>query len=383
MLIAAIKMLVGNRASCLGAIFGIFLASLLISQQSAIFLGLLARSYRIVTDIPAPNIWVMDPATQSDDKVRLMPEEYIDRVRSVENVDWAVPISRSMVPMVTGSGEFEVCELFGIEDASLIGAPKHMVEGSIRDLYREGGVIVDTHSANGVLGSTLADGTKVPLQLGDEFEINGRRAVVVGLCEATIGFYPRPIVFTTFSNYRQFNPASGGRIGFIAAHSSSSVDIETVTEHIQLVSGLRALTREEFKERIANFFLGTGILINFGLSVALGVIIGFSIAGQIFYSMTLENLTSYALMRALGATRRTIMQMILLQALIIGVLGFALGVGTALLWGIAIKNTTLAFLFPWQLLVCTAAIILFICLFSAVVSIRKVFHVDAKILMGN
>lgn len=380
---SAIKMLVGNRASCLGAIFGIFLASLLISQQSAIFLGLLARSYRIVTDIPSPNIWVMDASTESDDKVRLMPEEYIDRVRSVENIEWAVPISRGMVPLVTGSGVFEVCELFGIEDASLIGAPRNMVEGNVRDLYREGGVIVDTYSARGIMATTLLDGTRVPLQLGDEFEINGRRAVVVGLCKATQGFYPRPIVYTTFSNYRQFNPGSQGRIGFIAAHSSSKADIETVAEHIQMASGLRALTRDQFKERIANFFLGTGILINFGLSVALGVIIGFSIAGQIFYSMTLENLTSYALMRALGATKKTIVQMILLQALIIGVIGFSLGVGIALLWGAAIKNTTLAFLFPWQLLVGTAGIILFICIFSALISIRKVFRVDAKILMGN
>ncbi len=383
MLLAAVKMLVGNRASCLGAIFGIFLASLLISQQSAIFLGLLARSYRLVTDVSSPNIWVMDPSTESDDKVRLMPEEYIDVVRSVENVDWAAPISRTIVPMVTSGGVFEICELIGVDDASLIGAPQHMVKGTIRDLYREGGVIVDLYSAKTTLAITQANGTKVPLDIGDEFEINGRRAVVVGLSNVSQGFYPRPIICTTFNNYRRFNPVSQGRIGFIVAHTAPSAKVETVVENIQLSSGLRALTREQFKDRIMTFFLGTGILINFGLSVALGVIIGFSIAGQIFYSMTLENLTSYALMRALGAPRYTIVKMILLQAVIIGVIGFALGVGTSVLWGIAVKNTSLAFLFPWQLLVGTAVVILFICIFSALISIRKVFHVDPKILMGN
>ena len=139
MLGIALKMLIGNRASCLGAIFGIFLASLLISQQSAIFLGLLARSYRIVTDISSPNLWIMDPATESDDKVRLIPEDYLNVVRSIPGIEWAVPISRSIIPMVTQSGIFEICELYGIDDASLIGAPQEMVQGQIRDLHREGG----------------------------------------------------------------------------------------------------------------------------------------------------------------------------------------------------------------------------------------------------
>ena len=68
MMTLALKMLIGSKA-CMGVIFGIFLATLLISQQSAIFLGLVSRSYRLVTDIQAPNIWVIDPSTESDEKV--------------------------------------------------------------------------------------------------------------------------------------------------------------------------------------------------------------------------------------------------------------------------------------------------------------------------
>ncbi len=54
-------MLIGNRAAFIGMVFGIFLAVLLISQQSAIYLGLIARSYRIVTSISLPDIWIIDP----------------------------------------------------------------------------------------------------------------------------------------------------------------------------------------------------------------------------------------------------------------------------------------------------------------------------------
>ena len=122
MISLAIKMLTGNRASCIGVLFGIFLATLLISQQSAIFLGLVSRSYRMITDIPIPNVWVVDPATTSDDRVRPIPEGLLDVVRSVPGVKWAVPLDRANVSLVTQSGVFQVCDLFGIDDVTLIGA---------------------------------------------------------------------------------------------------------------------------------------------------------------------------------------------------------------------------------------------------------------------
>src|ERR1700734_3201648 len=104
MLSLALKMLIGNRASCIGVIFGIFLATLLISQQSAIFLGLVARSYRLVTDLPAPNIWIIDPVTESDEKVREMPVGYLDIVRSIPNIEWAAPINIMTLPLITSAG---------------------------------------------------------------------------------------------------------------------------------------------------------------------------------------------------------------------------------------------------------------------------------------
>jgi putative ABC transport system permease protein len=382
MISLALKMLIGNKSACLGVIFGIFLATLLIAQQSAIFLGLTARSYRMVTDISAPNIWIMDPATESEERFRALPEQYVEIVRSIPNVEWAVPLRTINIPLITGEGKFEVCKLYGVDEASLIGAPTQMIEGNIRDLYREGSVIVDIHSANGTLATTLSDGTHVPLKVGDELEINNHRAIVVGLCRITQGFYPQPILFTSASSFKTFTPATN-RLGFILAKTYPGADVKEVLKKINSHAGLQALTRDQFKSRIVQSFLKTGILINFGLSVALGVIIGFSIAGQIFYSMTLANLMYYALIKAVGGTQKMILQMIAVQALVVGVLGFCLGMGATVLWGLATKGTTLAFLLPWQLLVFTGAIIFIICLSAAILSIRKVFSVDPKVLMGT
>jgi putative ABC transport system permease protein len=383
MILLALKMLIGNRASFIGVTFGIFLTTLLISQQSAIFLGLISRAYRIVTDIPSPNIWIMDPVTESEDRLRQMPKGYLDIVRSTPGIEWAVPISITHLPVITRTGIFEIGALYGIDDATLIGAPTEMVEGQIEDLHRKGGIIVDIYSANGALAQKLPDGTKIPLKVGDELEINGRRAVVVGLSKITRGFYPQPIIFTALSDFLTFTSSRENFIGLIAAKTMPGVNIQSTLDIINSRKGLNALTNAQFKDRIVSSFLKTGILINFGLSVALGVIIGFAIAGQIFYRMTVENLKYYALIKAVGGGRLMILSMITLQALLVGIIGFSLGVGATILWGMAIKNTTLAFMFPWQLLLFTGLIVLTICLSTAFLSIRKVFRVDPQVLMGN
>ncbi len=383
MISLAFKMLVGNKASCLGVIFGIFLATLLISQQSAIFLGLVARSYRLVTDISEPTIWVIDPATESEDKLRPMPVSYLDLIRAVPGVERAVPLSSTLIPMVSPQGNFEICILYGIDDSTLIGAPTTLLEGSIHDLRRKGAIIVDAYSANGSLAKLGPDGETIPLQLADTLEINGKSAVVVGICKITPGFYPQPIVFTSYSQFEVFDPGMSDRMGYALVNTLPNANIDHIVDEINVHPELHALTSDAFKDRIMEFFLKTGILINFGLSVILGIIIGFSIAGQIFYIMTLENVVYYALIKAVGGTENMILKMIIFQAAVVGSIGYALGIGATVLWGYAIQHTTLAFLFPWQLLLFTGAIALLICIFTAVLSIQKVFRADPKMLMGT
>lgn len=379
----ALKMLIGNKASCLGVIFGIFLATLLICQQSAIFLGLVARSYRLVTDIPQPNLWIIDPSTESDEKARGLPLGYLDVVRGIPNIEWAAPINVTHLPLATPSGIFHIAMLYGIEDSTLIGAPTEIIEGDVRDLHREGGVIIDVQSANELMARTLPDGTKVPLKIGDTFEINHVRAVVVAISKITQGFYPQPLIFTTYKNLSHFNPASKDKIDFIAAKTKHGASVHEVLKAINAYPMLKGLDREGIKWRMSKSFLQTGILINFGLSVILGIIIGFSIAGQIFYIITLQNMKYFALIKSIGGNEKQITQMILFQTAVVGIIGFLLGTGATLIWGMAIRDTSLAFLFPWQLLLFTGFITVIICLFTAGVSIRKVSSIDPKLLIGN
>lgn len=368
MISVAIKMLIGNRAAFIGAIFGIFLAVLLISQQSAIFLGLMSRSYRIVEAISSPNIWVIDPDSYGEDQLRTMPQGYLSHVKDIPGIAWAGAINYMLIPMITPSGEFKIAEVYGIDDETLLGAPE-LVKGNIQDLRRDGGVIVGKGSIDG------------QSEIGATLEINGLRAVVVGIGKMIPGYFPQPILFMTNSQFQKYSGSS--RIQYIAAKTQKDADVQEVLKKINAYPKMLGMTSNDLAWRMENHFLKTGILINFALSVGLGMIIGFSIAGQIFYIMTLHNIQYYALIKALGGTKTSILLMILAQVLIVGFIGFILGTGVTLLWGYAIKNTTLTFRFPWQLLAFTGALALIICLFTAFFSIKKVFKVDPQILMNG
>ena len=65
----------------------------------------------------------------------------------------------------------------------------------------------------------------------------------------------------------------------------------------------------------------------------MGFIVGTAIAGQTFYLFTLENLKQFGALKAMGVSNCRLMRMILLQARVVGVIGYGLGVGLAALFG--------------------------------------------------
>ena len=131
------------------------------------------------------------------------------------------------------------------------------------------------------------------------------------------------------------------------------------------------------------FLKYTGIPVNFGIAVLLGFLIGTVIAGQTFYNFTLENLRQFGALKAMGTGNGTLLRMILLQSLLAGSIGYGIGVGLASVFGLLTKNTELAFRMPWWVLTASASAVLFICMLSALLSIRKVVKLEPAIVFKS
>jgi putative ABC transport system permease protein len=126
------------------------------------------------------------------------------------------------------------------------------------------------------------------------------------------------------------------------------------------------------------FVQRTGIVANFSITVFLGFLVGCAIAGQTFYTFTLENLPQFGSLKAMGVTNLRLVGMVLMQGLVVGLIGYGLGVGGAALFGklMTSAGSRLAFLMPWQVLAATAAAVGVIVLLSSLVSVYKVLVLE-------
>jgi putative ABC transport system permease protein len=315
------------------------------------------------------------------DDIKPLQDTQLYRLRGLSGVEWAMPLYKGLIKARMDDGTFQTCNVLGIDDATMIGGPPMMIEGALDDLRRADSVIVDDVGAATKLARRLPDGTTRPLQVGDTLELNDNRAVVVGICRVSRTFQSQPVIYTTYSRATRFAPRERRLLSFVLVKSAEGQDLTELARRIESQTGLKALTNRQFKDMTIGYYLrSTGIPINFGITVALGFIVGTAIAGQTFYNFTLENLRHFGALKAMGAGNGILLRMIALQALTVGTIGYGLGVGLAAVFGLSGSNSELAFLFPWQLLVGSAVAVTLITVLSALLSLRRVARLEPGIV---
>lgn len=379
----ALKMLMGDKGKYLGIVMGLTFASLIMTQQPAIFLGLMTRTFSFISDVGLPDIWVMDSKVQFVDDIKPLQDTELYRVRGISGVEWAMPMYKGLLKARLANGTFQTCIVVGLDDATLIGGPPVMLEGKIEDLRRSDGVIVDVDGAKDKLAkpSPTPGGKPIPIKVGDDLELNDRRAIVVGIAKVTRTFQAQPVVYTTYSRAKSYAPRERKLLSFVLVKARKGQDLGELTRRIRDSTGLAAYTNQEFKDLTYKYFIkNTGIPINFGISVTLGFIVGAAIAGQTFYNFTLENLRQFGVLKAMGTSNWVLLRMIMLQAILVGSIGYGMGVGLTALFGYSMRNTILAFKFPWQLLIFSGAGVSLICIFAALISILKVIRLEPAIV---
>ncbi len=222
--------------------------------------------------------------------------------------------------------------------------------------------------------------------MGKTFEMNDRRAVIAGFFKGSLTFSTQPILFTRFSQATMFVPQNRRMLSFVLAKSVEGENPVIVAKQIQDQTRLKALTRDQFSWMTILYYLEhTGIPVNFGTTVLLGFVVGCAIAGQTFYLFTIENLRQFGTLKAMGMRDSTIVKMIFLQAMMVGSIGYCLGIGLATLMGIAMHaiRPIISFFLPWQVLALTAVAVLVIVLIASLICIRRVVVLEPAIVFQS
>jgi putative ABC transport system permease protein len=284
---------------------------------TSFFAGMMNRASATVFNIGAPK-WIMDPGVQSAAGSIGMPDYVLDAARSMQGVSYAVPVYTGNALVKLADGTYQPVTIVGLDDTSLYGRPE-LLEGRIDDIYGENGFIV------------VKDGDYPKLEsphIGTEFELNDHRGVIVGIAKvATDGLFGTPTLYTTYQRALQYVPNPRFTISYVLVQPKSVKDIPNIKQRVQAL-GYVALTKDDFINRTTQFYMyQTGLGTNILMMAILSFIVGLSISGQTFYTFVLENLEKFGALKAIGATNRELIAMILFQASFTALTGYGLGVG--------------------------------------------------------
>lgn len=373
----ALKMLWGDRAKYLGLIFGIAFSTMLMSNQVSIFIGVMARTASQILDVRDADLWVMDPRVQYVEEIEPMTSTQLLRVRGVSGVEWATPFFKGLTVARSTDGVLQQVFLLGVDDASLAGACPSMLQGSAADLKRPDAVIIDRAGYHFIWPGE-------PIRLGRVFELNDRRAVIVGVCEASAPFTTFPVVFAKYSDALRYVGRTRKPLSFILVKAAPGQDLPALQRRIAEETQLTALTWRQFMWATINYYLErTGIPVNFGITVALGFIVGAAVVGQTFYIFVLENQKQFGALKAMGVGNARIVGMVLLQAVVVAAIGYALGIALCAAFFEITGRAAVSlrgFKLPWEVMAGTAGAVLAIIVVSSFASIRRVLTVDPAIV---
>jgi putative ABC transport system permease protein len=376
MLRVALQMLVAERDKVLGMVLGLALTAFVMAQQPALFLGILRSTYALISDTEVAQLWVMDPKVRFIDETTPMPDSALARVRNVDGVAWAVGLYRGTARARLANGEFENVMVMGLDDATLLGGPAQFVAGSLAALRLHDAVLVSEVAANKRLASRNASGQWQPLRLGDVIELNERRAVVAGIFRASGGFSGQSTLYAPLQRARSYAGGERKSLSYILAGAKDPTQAAQLVHAIRTQTGLQAWTSEDFKRVTRDYFIAnTGVVLVFGFSSALGLLIGAAIAAQSFFGFVRDNLRYFGVLKAIGASHAQLRAMASAQAVVAGLLGYGLGMGGLSLMARAIGKDMHVSMHP-ALLLAVLLLVLGLSLCCAVLAMRKVVRLD-------
>lgn len=373
MLWLALKTLLHERVRFLITLIGITISGVLTLIEVAIYLGMMANASAIIRHTDA-DLWITSKNIQTFDFALPFPDERINRVRSLGEVEWAQKILLFWGYLKLPGGGREQVQVIGYDPDSGVGAPWSMIEGKPSDVKGGNYMIIDKTSEQRL--GVLRTGTLWELDFGArEYSFK-----LVGLTDGIKSFTTAPIIFIAYNRLARFFDQIGwhNQTAFIVAKVRPGVNAEDAARALRaLLRDNDVFTKNQFILKTVNYWtVQTGMGMAFFLTAILAMVIGATIVGQTIYASTLEHLREYGTLKAIGARNNEIYQVILTQAALSAVAGYLLASVLALLLKPAIDSAGVPLYLSPMLFLVLFFVILGACLASAYFSVGRIRTLD-------
>jgi putative ABC transport system permease protein len=350
---------------------GVAFAVTLVLVQVGLFMGLLSKATVTIENASA-DIWVTSKETPNVDFAHAFPETRILRVRSVPGVERADNLLIQFMNIQLPSGAEEGCLVYGLEDFSAWNLPWNVQGADVSDLRRGRFILMDKSAARRF----------GPFEIGDYREILRRRFKIIGTTTDAQSFTTAPVVFMDFRNAQELLDTLQNNTQYILVKLAPGADAIAVKAEIQRRLPFNDVyTRADWAQRSRSYWVvSTGLGMNMGVTVFLGILVGVVVVAQTLYTSAVEHLKEFGTVKAIGGSNWDIYRILGEQALIAAVVGFALGGLMSLAMRPAMAKLYLNVLispgFAAAVFVGTVAM----CLGAAMLSFRRVAGIDPALV---
>ena len=346
---------------------GIVFAVVLIVVQLGLFIGFTTTTSGLI-DHSGADLWVGPRHIPYLEQATPFSEGKFYQVLATPGVEEAHKYIVRFSDWQRHDGGHEGIQVVGFNPDSKYGAPWNVVAGEVEDLKQPDAVMVDRFYA-AKLGVT---------HLGQVFEIQGRRARVVGFTKGIRAFTTTPYVFATFKTAQGYTRLREDQTLFILVKAKPGVDVQQLKRALAArVTNVDVFTASEFSHMTRFYWMfSTGAGIAVLLAALLGLVVGVVVVAQTIYATTVDHLREYGTLKAMGAPNSYVYKVIVKQAAISAVLGYVVGMAVSVFVVHGSQKGGASIVLPWPMGVGMFGLTLLMCIIAAVVSINKVTRID-------
>ena len=371
----SLKMLFHDRLRFLLTTLGVAFSVMLVLVQVGLFQGLISYAADTILPIKGADLWVTSKNTQNIDFANYFPEGLVNRVRSVPGVERADNLFVDFMPIHLPNGSSDGAMVYGLTHYWRWGVPWNVVSGQPLDLRRGPYLFLDDFAAH----------RYGPFHIGEYREIVNRRFKIIGTLHGVRSFTTIPVIFLDFYRAQALSDVTQGKTAYILVKIARGHDPRQVIIDIKKRLPYNDIyTKAQWAKKSQDYWIfKTGLGFNMGMIVFLGCLVGVVILSQTLYTTTMEHIREFGMVKAIGGSNADIYRLLVRQALVISVAGFAVGTLLAFSLKPLARRGDLDLIISPELLAIVFASTVLLCLISSMVSFRKVSSIDPALLFRN
>jgi putative ABC transport system permease protein len=298
--------LLAEKGRLVMSVAGVAFAVLLILIIVSLYRGWSGAS-ALFNELPG-DLWVAQAGTTDPFRASsFLPADRLDELRQIEGVQAVIPVYARRIGFENSGEDLDVFFM------SLAAPPGLPLAGDVRERFfpAPGHVIID---------EVLAQ--EAGLSTGDTLLVLDRPLAIERVTPGG-----NPIFELGFLNGADGEELLrlGDYVNFFLLSAASGADLERIAaEAVAVVPGSQTSRSAEFARAMSEL-VNQGFLPVVSVLVALGLVIGGAVIALTTYTATIEKARDFGVLKAVGASNAFVYRIVLVQSLIVGVIGSAIG----------------------------------------------------------